>query len=233
MKNEHCDGKDFNFLIGKSIIKVEKQNVTDEYGYPVNGYVLTCDDNTIIEVELNEGCGGCNNGWSSFEDLKKLENNHNVITNVVCKYDIDTAKENGDFYKDIWLYDENYNFKLFIYYQDDMLTLEGDDGYGNGYYGGGFYVTIKEGTMKTAKEMFEELRFEYDYIQNKNSENTITYHKDNLHVQFNLISKLVVLTNDTSKMFYNRELFMINTDLLQAINKQIEELGWLDETSKK
>ena len=78
----------------------------------------------------------------------------------------------------------------------------------------------------TAKEMFEELGYEYDYIKNKNSEDTITYHKDNLHIQFNLISKLVILQNDTSYMFYNSATFMINHNLLKAINKQTEELGF-------
>ena len=53
-----------------------------------------------------------------------------AITNVVCKY-----SENS--------YMENDEFKLFIYYKDDVLTLNGNDGYGNGYYGGGFYVTVK------------------------------------------------------------------------------------------
>lgn len=130
MKNEHCDGRDFNFLIGKSIVKVEYKKVKDEYGYLVDGYVLICNDNTIIEIALNEGCGGCSNGWSSFDDLKKLENNPNVITNVTCEYS-----------KDDW---DNDEFKLFIYYQNDILEINGNDGYGNGYYGGGFYVTIKE-----------------------------------------------------------------------------------------
>lgn len=79
---------------------------------------------------------------------------------------------------------------------------------------------------KSAKEMFEELGYKYDYIQNKNSEDTITYHKDNLHIQFNLISKLIVLQNDTSYIYYGTATFFINKDLLKAINKQIEELGW-------
>lgn len=80
--------------------------------------------------------------------------------------------------------------------------------------------------MKSARDLFEELGYEYDFIQNKNSEDTITYHKDNLHIQFNLISKLVVFQNDTSCMFYNSAVFMVNNNLLQAINKQVEELGW-------
>ena len=129
MMHEHCDGRDFEFLIGKSIVKVEEKKVKGEWDWLVDGYVLTCSDGTIIEVATNEGCGGCSNGWSSFSDLMLLENNHNAITNVICKYD---EKWDAD------------HFTLFIYYQNDTLEIEGSDGYGNGYYGGGFYVTINE-----------------------------------------------------------------------------------------
>ena len=130
MKYEHKDGKDFDFLIGKSIIKVEEKQIKDEYGDEVDGYILTCKDGTIIEIATNEGCGGCGNGWSSFEDLKKLEENNNIITNIEVKY-----TEDG------WDDDE---FTMFIYYEDNTINqLKGDDGYGNGWYGGGFYVTIK------------------------------------------------------------------------------------------
>lgn len=129
MKYEHKDGRDFDFLIGKSIIKVEEKQVKDEYGYNVDGYILTCKDGTIIEIATNEGCGGCSNGWSSFEDLKKLEENNNVITNIETEYEKD------------WHEDE---FTMFIYYEDNTINqIKGDDGYGNGYYGGGFYITIK------------------------------------------------------------------------------------------
>lgn len=130
MKYEHKNGSDFDFLIGKSIIKVEEKQVKDEYGYNVDGYVLTCKDGTIIEIATNEGCGGCGNGWSSFEDLKKLEENNNVITNIETKY------------KQEWYEDDE--FTMFVYYEDNTINqLKGDDGYGNGYYGGGFYITIK------------------------------------------------------------------------------------------
>ena len=130
MKYEHKNGRDFGFLIGKSIIKVEEKQVKDDYDDNVDGYILTCKDGTIIEIATNEGCGGCGNGWSSFEDLKKLEENNNVITNVEVKY------ENK--------WDED-DFTMFIYYEDNTINqIKGDDGYGNGYYGGGFYVTIKD-----------------------------------------------------------------------------------------
>ena len=130
MKCENKDGRDFDFLIGKSIIKVEEKPVKDEYGDNVDGYILTCKDGTVIEIGTNEGCGGCSNGWSEFDDLKKLEENDNVITNIETKYIYDG-----------WSNDE---FIMFVYYEDGKINqLKGDDGYGNGYYGGGFYVTIK------------------------------------------------------------------------------------------
>ena len=127
MNKEHKDGKDFTFLIGKSISKVEKKKLKDDYNMTVEGYRLTCKDGTIIDVATNEGCGGCSNGWSSFDDLKLLEINGNIITNVEIKY------KNSD------------EFIMFVYYEDNTINkLKGDDGYGNGWYGGGFYVTIKE-----------------------------------------------------------------------------------------
>ena len=127
---EHKNGKDFDFLIGKSIIKVEEKELKDDLNETVDGYVLTCKDGTIIEIATNEGCRVCSNGWSSFKDLKKLEENNNVITNIEVKY-----TEDG------WSDDE---FTMFVYYEDNTINqIKGDDGYGNGYYGGGFYVTIK------------------------------------------------------------------------------------------
>lgn len=131
MNNTHKDGKDFDFLIGKSIVKVDKTKVDDGYGDLVDGYILTCKDGTIIEIANNEGCGGCSSGWSNFDDLKKLENNNNVITNIIVKYEDD------------YEYDTN-DFTMFVYYEDNTINeLDGNDGYGNGYYGGGFYVTIE------------------------------------------------------------------------------------------
>ena len=150
MKYEHKDGKDFDFLIGKSIIKVEEKQVKDEYGDDTYGYVLTCKDGTIIEVATNRGCGGCDNGWSSI-DLKCLENNQNVITNVITEYEYEIAERHKKEIKDydMWDYDEDDRFKIFVYYEDSSYNdksrevIQGEDGYGNGYYGGGFYITIK------------------------------------------------------------------------------------------
>lgn len=134
MEYKNVNGDNFNFLIGKSIVKVEEGRFKERrFGEYVDTYTLTCDDGTIIEVLTNEGCGACCNGWSSFKDLKKLEENNNVITNVETKY-VDPNPRN-----------ENDEFIMFVYYEDGSLNkLKGDDGYGNGCYGGGFYINIKD-----------------------------------------------------------------------------------------
>ena len=107
------DGDGFDFLIGKSIKEVKDDT-------------LICTDGTTIQIETNEGCEGCCNGWSSLDDLEILEHNNNIITDVKCDYH------------------DSEEFTLFIYYEDGSINeLEGNDGYGNGYYGGGFHVNIK------------------------------------------------------------------------------------------
>lgn len=125
-----CDGEGLpKYLIGKSILKVEKVQVNDGYRL-VDGYRLICDDNSIIEIAINEGCGGCGNGWSEI-DLMKLNENQNAITNVEYKKGSKEHKWDSD------------AFTLFIYYQDNQINeVCGTDGYGNGYYGGGFYVNV-------------------------------------------------------------------------------------------
>ena len=147
MNEEHKNGNEFDFLIGKSIKKV---NYTERKGWTAGYWELICNDNTKIIVAENEGCGGCGNGWSSI-DLKCLENNHNVITNVITEYEFDIAKRHREEINnfDVWDYDEDDRFKIFVYYEDSLWNrdsrevIHGEDGYGNGYYGGGFYITIK------------------------------------------------------------------------------------------
>ena len=128
----NCNGELLpRYLIGKSIRKVEKTIVSDGYRL-VDGYRLFCRDKTIIEIGINEGCGGCGNGWSEI-DLMKLNENQNVITNVEFKQYASDEKYKWD----------SDSFTLFIYYEDKQITeICGSDGYGNGYYGGGFYVNV-------------------------------------------------------------------------------------------
>ena len=86
--------------------------------------------------------------------------------------------------------------------------------------------------MKSAKEMFEKMGWSYEYVKGDCSEDTIQCkdltrtmffpcpnYKTLPNIQFNIISKCIVIN----------DLMFINLDILQAINKQCKELGWLDE----
>lgn len=83
----------------------------------------------------------------------------------------------------------------------------------------------------SAKEMFKKMGWSYEYVKGDCSEDTIqckdltrtmllTCQNDSKNVlpniQFNLISKCIVVY----------DLMFINMNILNAINKQVEELGW-------
>ena len=50
---------------------------------------------------------------------------------------------------DDWGFCEDDRFKIFVYYEDSLCNynsrevIQGEDGYGNGCYGGGFYITVE------------------------------------------------------------------------------------------
>lgn len=137
MSNEQSfDGDGFDWLIGRRIVKVEDAVAPADTFMETGGYLLTCDDGTQLLTYENEGCGGCGNGWSDLPDLSLLANHDNAITNVEAVYDKDET-----------------TFRLFIYYSDERFDVgSGDDGYGNGYYGGVFYLRV----IKPVKEKNDE-----------------------------------------------------------------------------
>ena len=78
----------------------------------------------------NEGCGGCSSGWYSITELNECDN---VITNVEfeCE-DIDDE------------YDDT-SYRIFVYAEDKrikILQVDGTDG--NGYYGTGYSIRVRE-----------------------------------------------------------------------------------------
>ena len=115
----------FDVLIGKKIVKVTGEDIK----YDAGKYKLYCSDGTVILVEENEGCGGCDNGWSDISEIKKLEEVENIITNVKYETSDDDWEDKA---------------KLFVFYDRPEFnqTIEADEGWGNGYYGGGFYINV-------------------------------------------------------------------------------------------
>ena len=84
----------------------------------------------------------------------------------------------------------------------------------------------------TAKEMFESLGYKYELINNKdiNCEDVILYTqtKQDLSIQFNLLSQLVCMQLKNKFKEYDKVGLFLTKELIGAINKQVEELGWLD-----
>ena len=83
--------------------------------------------------------------------------------------------------------------------------------------------------MKSAKEMFEELHF----YEKDDHHNIITYLKednDGLYelcgIEFVLNHEFVSVYRKVGNKFHYGAFNGIDTRLLKAINKQIEELGW-------
>ena len=74
----------------------------------------------------------------------------------------------------------------------------------------------------SAKEMFEELDFQW-----KETKDIIEYSKSSFkHFTFLAKEKITFYKEDYFRYFHLDGIFQISEDLLQAINKQIEELGW-------
>lgn len=71
--------------------------------------------------------------------------------------------------------------------------------------------------METADEMFEELGYRKKETTWKedNKKHFIEYNSNDTQIQFSLDTKHILITN------------ILNINELQAINKKVEELGWI------
>lgn len=82
----------------------------------------------------------------------------------------------------------------------------------------------------SAKEMFEKLGYEHKIIDNTKiqCEDIIlcSNKKVEIIIQFNLFSKLVCFQIKNKFEGYDKVAMFMTKELLNAINKQIEELGW-------
>lgn len=102
-------------LVGKRITKI-----TDEK--------IVLDNGTVLLIEPNEGCDGCSAGWAEMDIDPYNLNIEAAVMNVEYK---DTDDIRSD------------SFKIFIYMADNTsITMEGNNGNDNGYYGSGFWVTV-------------------------------------------------------------------------------------------
>ena len=122
---DECDEKEIKeLLIGRKV------KVVGDKGQSAT---LELDNGLILEVLANEGCGGCSNGWYSIWNLNNVDN---AITNVEFECDDLDPKEND------W---NDTSYKIFVFCEDtriNLLDVTGSDG--NGYYGTGYSITVKQ-----------------------------------------------------------------------------------------
>lgn len=78
----------------------------------------------------------------------------------------------------------------------------------------------------SAKEMFEELGYMYNEIPNGIDYTYKCFISDTTHIRFNLINKSFAKYTSSDSPFTPVVVEHISIEELQAINKQIEELGW-------
>ena len=112
-------------LFGRSVVSVQ----TDEDDYSPEGRVLL-DDGTELILQGNEG--GCSCGGGDYALTRLNDMPINGITNV----EVDVEKIGSD---------TRLTYRIFVLAQDqrfELAAFEGDDG--SGYYGSGFWFTVKE-----------------------------------------------------------------------------------------
>ena len=107
-------------LLYRKIIKVENDT-------------LYLDNGTELEICPNQGCGGCSSGWYSLVELNDCDN---AITKVEFACDENTSNKYDDTSYKIFVFAENKKIKV--------LQVDGSDG--NGYYGSGYSIIVRERT---------------------------------------------------------------------------------------
>lgn len=107
-----------DLFVGKSVRKVDE-------------YTLQLNDGTLLEIEPNQGCGGCSSGNYELDYLNECEN---IITNVEVK---ETSEG-----PDKW--DTTDHFEIFVYSGHQKINLLCVSGWDNGYYGQGYWINVKK-----------------------------------------------------------------------------------------
>lgn len=112
-----------DLFIGRRVVAVHDNNIT-------------LDDDHVVTVEPNDGCGGCTNGRYTLERLAAVDN---IITNIrVLKTPLNVPDDG---------FTTEYRYQLFVFagaVEMELLSVAGDDG--NGYYGTGYWLEVNSTT---------------------------------------------------------------------------------------
>ena len=97
----------------------------------VDDDTMVLDNDTVLRVLPNEGCGGCNSGWYHLESL-------NTCNNAIMNVEFDCEDTSDD-------YEPDRSYRVFVCAdgipaKQTLLCVEGNDG--NGYYGTGYELEV-------------------------------------------------------------------------------------------
>lgn len=116
---KNYSGYELADLLNKELVGQRITRITDDRINLANG--------TILEIEPNRGCDCCSTGWA---EMKISPNNPNIEAAVMNVEYLNTDNDCSD------------SFKIFIYMANSTVTMEGNNGNDNGYYGSGFWVSV-------------------------------------------------------------------------------------------
>ena len=118
-------------LLGRRIVKLEKPPVS---AYSMGKAQILLNDGTVLLLERHDGGCSCYAGCYSLKHLASLGEVDNIITKVVFHNYHAWDYGDGEGVYSIFVYADNKKINL--------VTFEGSDG--NGYYGTGYYVTVRK-----------------------------------------------------------------------------------------
>ena len=96
--------------------------------YKITNNTIELENGTILTIDPNKGCDVCNAGWAEMNITPSNPYFDAAVMNVEYK---DMSNKRSD------------SFKIFIYMADNSsVTMNGNNGNDNGYYGSGFWVSV-------------------------------------------------------------------------------------------
>lgn len=113
---------------GSQLSEMLNKELVGQRIYKITDNTIELENGTILTIDPNKGCDVCDAGWAEMNITTSNPYFDAAVMNVEYK---DTDDIRSD------------SFKIFIYMADNtFITMEGNNGNDNGYYGSGFWVSV-------------------------------------------------------------------------------------------
>ena len=113
---------------GSQLSEMLNKELVGQRIYKITNNTIELENGTILTIDPNKGCDVCDTGWAEMNIVPSNPYFDAAVMNVEYK---DMSNKRSD------------SFKIFIYMTDNSsVTMDGNNGNDNGYYGSGFWVTV-------------------------------------------------------------------------------------------